>query len=97
MENPILFILAVLGIDILFVMLPVVLTTFSEKREAISVVCPEAGTLASVLVYARKVARGAVVGRLALRAESCSLWPEKSGCAQGCLISALASPGAPAA
>ena len=92
MEHPILVILTVLGIGVLFVVLPVVLTTLSEKREPFSVVCPEAGTRARVRVDAGRAARGAVIGRLALRAETCSLWPEKSGCAQRCLAAASAPP-----
>jgi hypothetical protein len=97
MEYPILVILAVLGIGMLLVVLPVVLTTLSEKREPISVLCPETGKGAIVLVDAGRAARGAIVGRLALHASSCSLWPEKSGCAQRCLATAPASPDAPAA
>ena len=94
MEHPVLVILAVLGIGMLFVVLPVVLTTLSEKREPISVVCPEAGTRARVRLDAGRAARGAAIGRLALRAEACSLWPEKSGCAQKCLAAAPALPSA---
>src|SRR6476661_7726120 len=96
MDYPILVILAVLGIGLVLVVLPVVLTTLSEKKQPITAVCPETGRHATVRLDAGRAARGAAVGRLTLRAESCSLWPEKSGCAQKCLAPEPASPAVPA-
>jgi hypothetical protein len=95
MDYPVLVILGVLGIGALFVVLPVALTTLSEHREPRSVVCPETGGRASVQVDARGAVRGAIFGRSFLRAEGCSLWPEKSGCAQKCLAPAPEPSSAP--
>jgi hypothetical protein len=85
MDSPGLVILAILAIGGLFILLPVALVTLSEHRRPKSVVCPETGGPASVAVDAGRAARGAIFGRLRLYVQTCSLWPEKSGCAQGCL------------
>lgn len=85
MEYPLLVILGVLAIGALFVVLPVVWTTFSEHRGPRTVVCPFSGTDATISVDAGRAARGAAFGRSLLSVERCSLWPERKSCAQACL------------
>jgi hypothetical protein len=70
-----------------FVLLPVTLTAFYEYSGRKSVTCPETGGAAEVGLDGGRAARGAVFGRLRLRVESCSLWPERRKCAQACLRS----------
>ena len=85
MEYPVLVILGVLAIGVLFVVLPVVLTTLSEHRGPRTVVCPSTGDEAEISIDAARAARGAVFGRSLLSVEKCSLWPEREGCARSCL------------
>ncbi len=85
MEYPILVILAVLGIGTVLVVLPVALTTFAEHRETKSLLCPETGLPEAVQVDAGLATRGAIFGRMRLAVQSCSRWPERRCCAQGCL------------
>jgi hypothetical protein len=90
-EYPILVILAVLGIGTVLVVLPVALTTLAEHREPKALFCPETGLPAAVQVDAGRAARGAVFGRMRLAVQSCSRWPERRRCAQGCLSPLLAA------
>ena len=91
MEYPILVILAVLGIGTVLVVLPVALTTLAEHREPRSLLCPETGLPAAVQVDAGRATRGALFGRTRLAVQSCSRWPERRGCAQGCLSPLVAA------
>lgn len=91
MEYPILVILAVLGIGTVLVVLPVALTTLAEHREPKSLLCPETGLPAAVQVDAARATRGAVFGRMRLAVQSCSRWPERRCCAQGCLSPLVAA------
>jgi hypothetical protein len=85
MASPGLVILAVLGVAVLFVVVPLVLTTLYEARGKKSVVCPEKGKPASLALDPGRAARGAILGKTWLRVAACSFWPEKEGCAQGCV------------
>lgn len=86
-QSPWFLILAILAVGMFFVVLPVALTTFSQYRRKFTVICPETGCPAEIGVDAGRATRGAVFGRLSLRAQTCSLWPERGGCEQGCLRS----------
>jgi hypothetical protein len=87
MEYPLLVILAVLAVGVLLVVVPVVLTTLSENREPKPVACPVTRGPATITVDAGRAARTAAFGRIRLAVAQCSLWPEREGCAQGCLRS----------
>jgi hypothetical protein len=99
MEYPVLVILSVLAVGVLLVVVPVVLTTLSENREPKAVACPVTRGLATITVDAGRAARTAAFGRMSLSVAQCSLWPEREGCAQGCLRSPAeeAAPSAPSA
>jgi hypothetical protein len=90
-EYPILVILAVLGIGTVLVVLPVALTTLAEHREPRSLLCPETGLPAAVQVDAGRATRGAIFGRMRFAVQSCSRWPERRCCAQGCLSPLVAA------
>lgn len=85
MSSPVLVILAILGFGAVFVLLPVALASFFEHRGPKTVLCPETGTPATVEVDAGRATRGAIFGLVRLSVESCSDWPQRSGCAQACL------------
>lgn len=92
MEYPVLVILAVLAVGVLLVVVPVVLTTLSENREPKAVACPVTHGPAKITVDAGRAARTAAFGRIRLSVARCSLWPEREGCAQGCLRSPAEQP-----
>jgi hypothetical protein len=87
MQSLWLAILLILAAGVIFVLLPVALTTFYDYRRRKSVICPKAGRPAEIGLHAGRAARSAVLGRLRLRVESCSLWPERRGCGEACLRS----------
>lgn len=95
MQSPGLVILAILAAGAIMVLLPVALTAFFEHRGPKKVVCPETGLPATVGVDAGHAARWAMFGLVRLSAQNCSRWPERIGCAQGCLTPP-AGEGAPA-
>jgi hypothetical protein len=85
MTHPWIVVIAVLGIGVLYVLLPLVADTFRRYRRSRVLRCPETGGQAEVGVDASRAAFTSAFGRPQLRAESCSLWPEKEKCAQDCL------------
>ncbi len=85
MPSPWTIIIAVLALGAFYVLFPVVLTTFLRYRGRRALTCPETGRPAEVGVDAARAAAGSAFGKLALRVKSCSLWPERRGCAQSCL------------
>lgn len=80
-----LVILAVAAAGLLLVVAPVLVTTFSRFRSQRSVACPDTGRVAGIELDAVRLSLGAAFDRLPLRVRSCTLWPEKRGCAQSCL------------
>ena len=54
----------------------------SRKRV---VTCPETGCAAAVQIDGRHAAATTFLGETELRLASCSHWPERGGCSQGCL------------
>ena len=56
------------------------------------VVCPESRDMVAVRVDAKHAALSAPQGRVDLRLESCTRWPEKAGCGQDCLGQVEAAP-----
>ena len=83
-------ILLIAATGFFFVILPAALTAFYSYGGRESVTCPETGGTAEVGLDGGCAARSSVFGRLRLRVRSCSLWPERSGCAQDCLESLAA-------
>ena len=67
------------------VVLPVVLGAYRKLRSPRSVVCPQTRGIAGVRLDAIGAAAGAAFDRLPLKIASCTLWPDREGCGQGCL------------
>ncbi len=84
MQNPGLVILGILAVGVVFVLLPVALTTLSETRRSRVVRCPESAAPANVSFDPARAVSGALIGRVWLSVPGCSLWPERRGCAQAC-------------
>jgi hypothetical protein len=85
MSAPWIVIAAIVGVGMLYVLLPVAADTFHRFRGRRSLRCPTTGEEAEVEVDARRAALGSIVGRLLLRVKGCSLWPERQGCAEECV------------
>jgi hypothetical protein len=65
--------------------MPLVADTFRRFRSRRMLSCPETGGKAEVGIDASRAAFTSAFGRPQLRAEDCSLWPEKKDCGQECL------------
>ncbi len=82
--NPWLILPAIAALAIVYVLLPVGLTTFSRYRRQLNLRCPETGEEAGLLFHAGRAGLSACFGRPALSVRNCSLWPERRGCGQEC-------------
>ena len=78
-------VLPIIALGVLYVMLPVALTVFGRYRFRKFLRCPVTSEEAWVLVDARRAGVSSLFGRPSLRVRSCSLWPGRSECGQGCL------------
>jgi hypothetical protein len=87
MPSPWTIIIGILVIGVFFVLVPVVVETFLRFRIRRTVTCPETGQAAEVGIDPVKAASGSAFGRLVLRVKSCSLWPDRAGCARQCMES----------
>jgi len=85
MSEPLWLVTMVLALGLLYVVVPVVWHTYREYRDRRTVVCPETGTSAEVDFDARKTAWTAAYRTPKPEIRGCSLWPERSGCAQRCI------------
>jgi hypothetical protein len=83
--NPLLVLPAIIALSVGFVMLPVGLAVYAQYRRRKFLRCPETAAGAQIRVDARRAGLTAAVGRPLLRVTTCSLWPERQGCAQDCL------------
>jgi hypothetical protein len=88
MPLPIAFLLGVfvlVGLGALYLFGRRVATAWVRYRGSRVVVCPENRELVAVEVDAAHAALTASQGRIDLRLETCTRWPEKLGCGQECL------------
>lgn len=85
MTAPWIVLAAIVGVGLVYVLLPTVLEAFLRFRAKRQIRCPETGTEAAVGVDARLAAVTEPFGSPLLRVRSCSFWPERDGCAQTCV------------
>lgn len=85
MSHPGLVLIAILGVALLYVLMPLVADTFRRFRSPSMRSCPETGGKAEVGIDASHAAFTSAFGRPLLRVKSCSLWPERERCRQNCL------------
>jgi hypothetical protein len=85
MEHPLLVMLAILGLGMVYVMLPVFLSAFKEYHQDKNVTCTENGKRAFIRVDAEKAALTSLIGDPKLRIHDCSLWNGVRQCKQECL------------
>jgi hypothetical protein len=82
---PFLTVLAIAGVAVLYVLLPIAGDVFTRYRRRRALRCPETGLVADVRIDARHAALTAMSGSPALRVADCSLWPGRKGCAEACV------------
>ena len=87
--DPWIVLLAIVALALLFVVVPVAVTTFAHWRRPRRFLCPEEGTAARVTVAAGRAALGEALGRPALEVVRCSFWPRLRFCRQECLAAPL--------
>jgi len=85
MNNPIILISAIIVVGLLYNVFPVIRYLYGRFRHGNVVTCPETETLADVELNACWAAFTALFRKPTLRVKSCTLWPGKKGCAQGCV------------
>jgi hypothetical protein len=82
------------GLGVLFIFVRRLTAAWLKYRGTRVVVCPENREMVAVQVDAGHAVLSASQGRPDLRLESCTRWPEKSGCGQECLGQIESAPGA---
>ncbi len=87
MESPGTVIVAVVALGLVFVVLPLVVYTFSYYRPSRTAECPETGEKVRLDIDAGRAAWTTALGRPSLRVRWCTLWPGRKGCAQECTAS----------
>jgi hypothetical protein len=85
------FIPVILGL-VPAVYLGIAVRTWRRLRGRHVVVCPETHTLAAVTVDLGHAAATAVRETADVRVETCSRWPDRKGCDNGCAAQIVASP-----
>jgi hypothetical protein len=76
---------ALVGLGVLALFVRRAVKAWLALRGTRVVVCPDNRELVAVAVDAAHAAFSASGGRVELRLESCTRWPEKAGCGQECL------------
>ncbi len=82
--NPWIVLPALAALAIVYVLLPVALTTYSRYRRQLNLRCPEAGEEAGLYFNSGRAALSACWGRPSLSVRNCSLWPARRRCARAC-------------
>lgn len=85
MTFPLVGAILVVGVAIIYIVLPVALDTYMRFRGSREVTCPETKQPVTVRVDARYAAATAATGSLKLRLVECARWPERANCDQGCV------------
>ena len=85
MTFPLVAALLVVGVAIIYIVVPIALDTYMRFRGSREVTCPETNEPARVRVDARYAAVTAAAGLPRLRLVECTRWPQRGDCDQGCV------------
>lgn len=85
MKNALLLVAAIVAVGVLDNVSAVLRHFYGRFRHGKVVTCPDTENLADVQLKAGWAAVTALFRRPVLRVKSCTLWPGKKGCAQGCV------------
>lgn len=90
MDTVRLLLMAIVGIGLIYVVLPIMADVYFRFRRPRVVRCPENGLAAEVQVDAWHAAATAIPGPPGQHVADCSRWPEHARCKQDCLSHATA-------
>lgn len=82
--EPLIVIPAIIAIAIVFVVVPVAVTTYLGARKPLEITCPGVGARVMVQVDAKR-ATLAMFSTARQRVTGCSLWPERAFCERDCV------------
>ena len=85
MSTPFLIVAAVIGVGLLYVVVPVVAEAIWRFRGSRQLHCPEAKEPAEIGLDRAHAAVTAAFSRPDPRVAECSLWPEREDCRQDCV------------
>jgi hypothetical protein len=86
MNTPlVILIAAVIVMGLFYAVLPFALDVWRRFRHRKVLTCPDTRGLAEVKLNEHWAALTAIFRKPVLRVKSCSLWPKKKGCAEGCV------------
>ena len=85
MDHALAVIASVTAVGAVYVVAPVVATTYRRFRGSRTLTCPEDRQPAEIEIDAMHAAASAAFGPPALEITRCSRWPEHGGCGQECL------------
>jgi hypothetical protein len=86
MNAPLLILIAaVILMGFFYAVLPFALDEYRRFRHQKVVTCPDTHGLAEVKLNARWAVLTAIFRKPVLRVKSCTLWPKKKGCGEGCV------------
>ena len=86
MNTPLLILMtAVIVIGLSYAVLPFALEHIRRFRHQKVVTRPDARGVAEVILNARWAALTAIFRKPVLHVKSCTFWPKKKGCAEGCV------------
>lgn len=78
-------VLSIIALGTLYVLLPVVAGTYRRFAKRRVVTCPETKSFAEIQIDAAHAAVSSAIGEPRLKVESCTRWPERTGCGEDCL------------
>jgi hypothetical protein len=85
MNTPLMLMAIIIGLGLFYVVLPVTLDVYRRYRYRKIITCPDTHGLAEVKLKASWAALTAAFGKPIVQVKSCTLWPRKKGCAEGCV------------
>ncbi len=85
MDTLLTFLVVIFGIGMVYLVVPFTWYIYRRFNYRKVVTCPETGGLTEVKVNAFWAALTAIFRKPSLRVKSCTLWPKKKGCAEGCV------------
>ena len=85
MDILLIFLIAIFALGMTYMVLPFTFYIYRRFNDRKVVSCSEEGRPAEVKLNGVWAALTAIFRKPSLRVKSCTLWPEKKGCAEGCV------------
>jgi hypothetical protein len=80
-----LLITGIVALGFYYIVLPYTLARYRRFRYRKILTCPETQSLVEVALDSRRAFFTGIFGKSVVRVKSCTLWPRKKGCAEGCV------------